>query len=670
MMDKTLLNLCINTIRTLSMDAVQKANSGHPGTPMALAPLSFTLFDKFLRFNPSNPDWPNRDRFVLSAGHASMLLYSTLHLMGYKITIDDIKNFRQLHSICAGHPEYGLAPGIETTTGPLGQGAATSVGMAIAQKWLAERFNKPGFKIIDYRIFAIASDGDMMEGISGEAASIAGHLGLDNLIWIYDNNHITIEGNTSLAFSENVRKRFLAYEWNVRQVDDANNTNLIEDKIKIAIQKKKKPSIIIVNSHIAYGAPTKQDTAEAHGSPLGEEEIRGAKKFYGWDPDKKFFVPEEVNEYTKTAIEKGKKAEQEWNELFDKYEKEYPDLAKEFKMIQNGELPKGWDSGLPTFPADSKPISGRKASNKILNAIAEKIPWIIGGAGDLAPSTLTLLDKTSNIEKGNFTGRNLHYGIREHSMTAITSGLALSKLKAFASTFFIFTDYMKPSIRLAALMKLPVIYILTHDSIGLGEDGPTHQPIEQLAALRAMPDIEVIRPADANEVSVLWKYIIQLKDKPAALILTRQDLPVFDRTKYSPADGALKGGYILADSEGTPEIILIATGSEVYLCVEAYEKLKKEGIKARVVSLPCWSLFDRQSAKYRESVLPKKVKTRVAVEAGSTFGWCHYTGNESTSAVIGMKTFGASANYKDLFKEFGITVETIVKTSKELLNKN
>jgi transketolase len=563
-----------------------------------------------------------------------------------------------------------LAPGIETTTGPLGQGAATSVGMAIAQKWLAARFNKPGFKIFDYRIYVIMSDGDMMEGISGEAASIAGHLGLNNLIWFYDNNHITIEGNTSLAFSENVRKRFLGYNWNVRQVEDANDTELINDKIKIAIQKKKKPSLIIVNSHIAYGAPTKHDTASAHGSPLGEDEVRGAKIFYGWDPDKHFFVPDEVNEYTKSNIEKGNKTEEEWNNLFKKYEKAYPDLAKEFLMMQNGELPDGWDSELPIFPVNSKPISGRKASNKVLNEIAKKIPWIIGGAGDLAPSTLTLLENTSSIEKNKFEGRNLHYGIRENAMTAITSGIALSKLKAFASTFFVFTDYMKPSIRLAALMKLPVIYVLTHDSIGLGEDGPTHQPIEHLAALRAMPCIEVIRPADANEVSVLWKYIINLKNKPAALILTRQDLPVIDRNKYLSADGALKGGYVLADCEGMPEIILIATGSEVYLCIDAYEQLKNDGIKARVVSLPCWSLFDKQPAEYRESVLPKNVKKRIAVEAGSTFGWSHYTGNDNNGRVIGMKTFGASANYKDLYKEFGITVEAIIKTSKELLLKN
>ncbi len=668
-MNKTLFNLCINTIRTLSMDAVQKANSGHPGTPMALAPLAFVLWNKFITHNPSNPDWCNRDRFVLSAGHASILLYSTLHIMGYDISLDDLKDFRQLHSKCAGHPEYGLAPGIETTTGPLGEGAATSVGMAIAQKWLAERFNKPGFNLIDYRIFSILGDGDMMEGISGEAASIAGHLGLNNLIWIYDNNQITIEGNTSLAFSEDVGKRFLAYNWNVQYADDINKTGLLEKKLNTAIQNKEKPNLIIVNSHIAYGSPTKQDTAEAHGSPLGEEEIRATKKFYGWDPDKIFYVPEEVNLYTKSVFDKGLAEEDKWNNLFASYRKQYPELAKEFSLIQKYELPEGWDSDIPEFPSNSKPISGRKSSSIVLNAIAGKIPWLIGGSADLAPSTLTLIENSSSIHKGNYSGRNLHYGIRENAMTAISNGIALSKLKVFASTFFVFSDYAKPSIRLAALMKLPVIYIFTHDSICLGEDGPTHQPIEHLASLRAMPDIEVIRPADANEVSVLWEHIIKLKEKPAALILSRQDMPVIDRTKYASAEGAMRGGYILADCSEISDLILISTGSEVHLCLDVFEQLKSKGINARVVSLPCREIFDDQEEKYKESVLPENVLVRVVVEAGSVFGWEKYIVSQKYSKIIGMESFGASAKPGDLLKEFGFTVELIAKIAEDLLNK-
>ena len=667
-MNQNLDQLCINTIRTLSMDAIQAANSGHPGAPMALAPVAFTLFDRFMKFNPGNPAWINRDRFILSAGHASMLLYSTLHIAGFDITIDDIKSFRQLHGKCAGHPEYGHAPGIEMTTGPLGQGVATSVGFAISQKWLAEHFNKPGYNLIDYKIFAIAGDGCMMEGISGEAASLAGHLGLDNLIWIYDSNRITIEGSTSLAFSEDVAARFIAYGWNVQKVSDANNQEMISKAVLSAQKEKGKPSLIILESHIAYGAPTKQDTHGAHGSPLGEEEIRGAKAFYSWDPDKNFFVPGEVKQYTKEITARGKKQNEEWNEMFSKYESGFPELAKQLKLIQLDELPAGWDSTIPVFEAGIK-ISGRAASGKVLNAIAAKIPFMIGGSADLSPSTLTDLKNEGSFQKTNFSGRNLHFGIREHAMGAIANGIALSGLKTFVSTFLVFSDYTRASIRLSALMNLPVTYIFTHDSIGVGEDGPTHQPVEQIASLRAMPNLEVIRPGDANEVAVLWKYILEAKNTPIALILSRQDLPVFDRIKYAPAEGALKGGYILADSDGTPEVILIATGSEVQLAIDAFEVLKKEGISARVVSMPDWSLYERQSEEYRESVLPTGVRARVAIEAGATFGWSRFVGLPGDGEIIGMRTFGASGTLHSLLEEFGLTVEAVVKISKAVIKR-
>lgn len=660
--------LCINTIRTLSMDAVQAANSGHPGTPMALAPVAFTLYNRFMKFNPSNPDWINRDRFILSAGHASMLLYSTLHINGYGVSLDDIKSFRQLHSKTPGHPEYGHTPGVETTTGPLGQGYATSIGFAIAQKWLAERFNKPGYSLIDYKIYSLGGDGCMMEGISGEAASLAGHLGLDNVIWIYDNNHITIEGNTSLAFSEDVAVRFLAYGWNVLKVNDANNLELLSNAIINAENKKGKPPLIIVDSHIAYGAPTKQDTHGAHGSPLGDSEISATKAFYGW-PDNKFFVPDKVEQYRSAITIRGKKQNDDWDELFARYRNEYPDLAKELELIQIRELPEGWNTSIPTFEAGTK-ISGRAASGKVLNAIALKIPFMIGGSADLSPSTLTDLKNEGSFQKGNFSGRNLHFGIREHAMGAIANGIALSGLKTFASTFLVFSDYARGAIRLSALMNLPVTYIFTHDSIGVGEDGPTHQPIEQVASLRAIPNLEVIRPGDANEVAVLWKYILESKNTPTALILSRQDLPVFDRTKYAPAEGALKGAYILADSDGTPDVIMIATGSEVQLAVDAYERLKSEGIKARVVSMPNWSLYERQSPEYRESVLPSKVRTRVSIEAGSTFGWRRFVGLPGDGEVLGMTTFGASGKLGSLLEEFGLTVENVVKTAKSFIHKS
>lgn len=658
-MKNNLDQLCINTIRTLSMDAVQAANSGHPGTPMALAPVAYTIYDKFMKFNPTNLDWINRDRFILSAGHASMLLYSTLYITGYDVTLDDIKTFRQLHSKCAGHPEYGHTPGVETTTGPLGQGVATSLGFAIAQKWLAARYNKQDFNLIDFKIFALAGDGCMMEGISGEAASLAGHLGLDNLIWFYDNNKITIEGNTNLAFSEDVATRFIAYGWNVQRVGDANDLQILARAIEIANKEKGRPSLIIVDSHIAFGAPTKQDTHGAHGSPLGEDEIKATKKFYGWDPEKKFFVPDEVKQYSQEIIKRGRKQNEEWNQLFAEYEKEYPELAAELKLIMNREMPKDWDCCIPKFEAGTK-ISGRAASSKVLNAIADHIPFMIGGSADLSPSTLTDIKSAKSFEKNNYSGRNLHFGIREHAMGSILNGISLSGLKTFGSTFLVFSDYARSSIRLSALMNLPVTYIFTHDSIGVGEDGPTHQPIEHVASLRAIPNLEVIRPADANEVAVLWKYIMESKNTPTALILSRQDLPVFDRTKYSSAEGALKGGYVLADSEGTPDVILIATGSEVQLAIEAYERLKEERIKARVVSMPNWNLYERQSPEYWESVLPSKVKARVAIEAGSTFGWRRFVGLHGDGEVLGMRTFGASGKINSLLEKFGLTVSSVV----------
>jgi transketolase len=666
-LDSSLKTTIINTIRTLSMDAVQKANSGHPGTPMALAPVAFTIYNDFLKFNPKNPEWANRDRFVLSAGHASMLLYSILHVMGYEVNLYDIKNFRQLHSKTPGHPESGLTPGVEMTTGPLGQGVGTSVGMAIAEKWMKHYFNRPGYEIINYNIFAIASDGCMMEGISHEAASIAGHLGLNNLIWVYDNNSITIEGSTALTFSEDVGARFEAYNWYVQHVQDANDLNALTKSFRNAITESEKPSLIIVDSHIAFGAPHKQDTAEAHGSPLGEDEIRPTKINYGWDPDKHFYVPEEVKRYAKQVIEKGQKLEQEWNRRFAEYAKKYPDLAVQFHQSQKRELPAGWLEELPVFPADEKGLATRQSNGKVLNAVAKKIPWLVGGAADLEPSTKTYIAGSGDFEEGNFNGRNFHFGIREHVMGSIVNGMALSKLRSFGATFFVFTDYMRPAIRLAALMEQPSIFIFTHDSIGLGEDGPTHQPIEHLASLRAMPNLEVIRAADANELSVLWKYILEVKDHPIALVLTRQAVPTIDRIKYATAEGALQGAYILADSNGTPDVILLGTGSEVQLCLKASEKLNKVGIKTRVVSMPCWTLFDKQSQEYKNSVLPQSVKTRIAVEAGSKFGWEKYTGDHGV--IIGLESFGASAPYKELYKAFGLTVENIVESAKKAIEQ-
>jgi transketolase len=660
--------LCINTIRTLSMDAVQKANSGHPGTPMALAPVAYVLWDRFLRHNPANPNWANRDRFVLSNGHASMLLYSLLHLTGYDISLDELKRFRQWGSKTPGHPEYGLTPGVETTTGPLGQGVANSVGMAIAQRWLATHFNRNDQKIVDYRIYAICGDGDLMEGVSQEAGSIAGHLGLSNLLWIYDNNHITIEGNTALAFSDDVAARFMSYHWNVQRVGDANDLDLLTVAIHTALEETDRPSLIIVDSHIAWGAPNKHDTSAAHGEPLGEDEIRLTKARYHWPEDAHFLVPEEAQEHMRQSLERGKEWEAQWSELFASYKQDHAQLAQEFERMQKGELPPGWDSDLPKFPADAKGMAGREASNKVENAIAKKVPWLVGGSADLSPSTKTNLDKEQSFEAGNYSGRNLHFGIREHAMGAILNGMALSKLRAYGSTFLIFSDYMRPPIRLSALMDLPVIYIYTHDSIGLGEDGPTHQPIEQLMSLRAMPRVIVMRPADANEVTEAWRVIMELREEPVVLVLTRQALPTFDRTKYASAEGVRRGAYALADCQGTPELIMMATGSEVQLIVGAYEKLTTEGVRCRVVSMPSWEIFEKQPRDYKDILLPPSVRKRLAVEAGTTLGWKEYVGLDG--CVIARRDFGASAPIKDLLSHFGFTVDHVISEAKAMLGKS
>jgi transketolase len=663
---KDLEQLFITTIRTLSIDAIQKANSGHPGAPMGLAPVAFTLYHHFVRHNPQNPDWLNRDRFVVSNGHASMLLYSTLFLMGYDLSLDDLKQFRQLNSKCPGHPEYGEAPGVEITTGPLGQGVSASVGMAIAQKWLAARYNRPNFKLFDYNVFTLCGDGDLMEGVSAEAASLAGHLRLDNLIWVYDNNHITIEGKASLAFSEDVQKRFEAYHWEVLHVDDANDTESLLHQTRKALQSTR-PVLLIVNSHIGYGSPHLQDTAKVHGSPLGEEEVRLTKEQYGWNPDWVFHVPDEVFEYQKQNQARGKELEEKWNALFARYQKEFPQLAAELALLRDRKLPSNWKASLPRFPADEKGMATRASSGKVLNAIAEAVPYFLGGSADLAPSNKTHIESSSSFSAEDRSGRNFHFGIREHAMGAIVNGMVLSKLRAFAATFFVFSDYMKPAIRMASLMKLPVIYVFTHDSIGVGEDGPTHQPIEHLAALRAMPQIDVFRPADANETRTAWEFAMEQTDRPTALVLTRQNLPTIDREKYAAAEGVKKGGYILADSEGQPRIILIATGSEVNLCLRAYEELKAKGIAARVVSMPSTSVFERQPQSYREQVLPPQVNARIVVEAASPLGWERYVGNQGI--IIGMNTYGKSAPYQQLMEYFGFTVENVVDKALELVVK-
>ncbi len=673
--------ICINTIRTLAMDAVQQANSGHPGTPMAMAPVTYCLWQQFLRFDPNDPIWPNRDRFVLSMGHASALLYAMLHLSQVKavnpeyetlgklsVTLDDIKNFRQLNSKCPGHPEYRWTSGIETTTGPLGQGVATSVGMAIASKWMAQHFNRPGFEMIGFDVYALAGDGCMMEGVSGEAASLAGHLKLSNLCWIYDNNHITIEGNTALAYSDDVATRFIGYGWNVTRVGDANDQEMLARAFRTFQATSDRPTLIIVDSHIAYGAPNKQDTSAAHGEPLGEAEIKLTKKNYGWPEDAKFLVPAGVYErFQELLANRGHSAREAWMTKFEEYKKQHPQLAEQLHQMQKRELPRGWDAEIPTFPADPKGMAGRDASGKVENAIAKRVPWLIGGSADLAPSTKTRLtiDGAGDFEAGSYAGRNFHFGIREHAMGSILNGMSLSKLRAFGSGFLIFSDYMRAPIRLSAIMEIPVVYIFTHDSIGVGEDGPTHQPVEQLISLRAIPGLITMRPGDANEIAEAWRIIMQFRHEPVCLILSRQNIPTFDRTKYAPATGVAKGAYVLADAKGgAPDVILIGTGSEVALCVDAYEKLTAEGIKARVVSMPSWELFEHQSAEYRESVLPASVKARVSVEQASTFGWDRYAGRR-----IGMHTFGASAPLKELQKKFGFTPDAVVAAAKEEMAK-
>jgi transketolase len=684
MTDAELDQLAINTIRTLSIDAVQAANSGHPGTPMALAPLVYTLWNRVMRFDPQDPIWPGRDRFVLSNGHASMLLWSVLYLTDTQavnaeyetlgrpaVTLDDLKRFRQLGSHAPGHPEYHLVSGVETTTGPLGQGIATSVGMAMAQRWLAARYNKPDFPIFDYNIYVVCGDGDLMEGVGSEAASLAGHLGLDNLCWIYDNNHITIEGSTHLAFTEDVALRFTGYGWNIRRVSDANDIAHIEQALATFRDTKGKPTLVILDSHIGYGSPHRHDTAAAHGEPLGVEEAKLTKRAYGWPEDASFLVPDGVREHFAAGVGKrGSVARLEWQDLFTAYRENDPALATEVDEMQRRELPNGWDRELPVFVADVKGIAGREASGKVLNVLAQNLPWLIGGAADLGPSTRTLLtyQGAGDVQAATPGGKNLHFGIREHAMAAILNGLSLSKLRPFGATFLIFSDYARPAIRLAALMELPTIFVFTHDAMGDGEDGPTHQPIEQLASLRAIPGLTLLRPGDANEVVEAYRYIMQLRHRPALLVLSRQPLPTLDRSKYAAASGVARGAYVLADaSEGDPEIILITTGSELSLAIDAHERLVADGIRSRVVSMPSWDIFERETQEYRDSVLPPRVTVRVAIEQASTFGWERYVGTVGT--VIGMHTFGASAPLKALQQEFGFTVENVIATVKSLLRE-
>jgi transketolase len=676
--------LCINTIRTLSIDAVQQANSGHPGTPMALAPLVYTIWNRALKFDPQDPIWPNRDRFVLSNGHASMLLWSALHLTGVQavnadyealgrpsVTLDDIRHFRQLDSKAPGHPEYHWVSGVETTTGPLGQGVATSVGMAIAEKWLAHRYNRPGFDIFNYHTYAVCGDGCLMEGIASEAASLAGHLGLDNLCWIYDNNHITIEGNTRIAFTEDVAARFMAYGWNVLRVGDANDIDRVEHALDVFRKTTGRPTFIVLDSHIGYGSPHKQDTSAAHGEPLGEEEVRLCKRAYGFPEDEKFFIPEGVYDHFSAGIGKrGADARKNWTDLFESYRAQYPDLAVEVDLMQKRELPTGWDRNLPVFPADAKGIAGRDASGKTLNVLAQNIPWFLGGSADLGPSNKTLFTYpgAGDFQADSPGGKNLHFGIREHAMAAIVNGLSLSKLRAFGASFFIFSDYARPAIRLAALMELPSNFIFTHDAMGDGEDGPTHQPIEHLISLRAIPGLITLRPGDANEVVEAYRFIIQQQHQPAVMALSRQPLPTLDRKKYASASGVAQGAYVLADaSGGNPEVIVIASGSELSIAIDAHETLVAEGVRSRVVSMPSWEIFEHQPQAYRHSVLPPNVKARVAVEQGSILGWDRYVGN--SGRVIGMNTFGASAPLKALQKKFGFEPNQVVTAAKEQLKK-
>ncbi len=679
---KQLDTLCVNTIRTLAIDAVQQANSGHPGAPMGLAPVTYCLWQEFLNYDPEDPTWLNRDRFVLSNGHASMLLYAMLHLAGVRevdknnevlkelaVPMEQIKRFRQLGSRTPGHPESHITSGVETTTGPLGQGVGNSLGMAIGAKWLAANFNRPEFEIFNYNVYALCSDGDLMEGIGGEAASLAGHLKLSNLCWIYDHNNVTLDGPASWSFSEDVATRFFGYGWNVTRVADANDLEMLARAFEVFKKTTDRPTLIIVDSHIGYGSPHKQDTNAAHGEPLGEEEVRLVKKFYGWPEDAKFLVPDGVREHFQDGIgSRGADARAQWSKTFAEYSRKYPELADQLHLMQRRKLPSGWDKNLPVFPADAKGVATRESSGKVLNVLAQNIPWLIGGSADLATSNKTTLkfEGAGDFQSGHYAGRNLHFGVREHVMGASVNGLVVSGIRGFGATFFNFSDYMRASIRLSALMEIPSIFIFTHDSIGLGEDGPTHQPIEQLASLRAMPNLVVIRPGDANEVVEAWKIIAQLQHQPVALVLSRQALPTLDRTKYNAASGTTKGAYVLADAPGgKPDVILMGTGSEVALCVEAYEKLKAEGIKARVVSMPSWTIFEQQDTAYKEGVLPSSVTARVSVEMAATFGWERYVGTKGR--MIGMHRFGASAPLKDLLKFFGFTADAVVAEARKAI---
>ena len=676
--------LSINTIRTLAIDAVQQANSGHPGAPMGLAPMVYSLWQKYLRYDPADPTWPNRDRFVLSAGHASMLLYATLHLAGVRlvnaqgeitndlaVSMEEIKRFRQVDSRTPGHPESHLTTGVETTTGPLGQGAGNSVGMAIASKWLGENYNKTGLEIFDFNVYAVCGDGDLMEGVACEAASLAGHLKLSNLCWVYDNNRVTLDGPAAWSFSEDVATRFAGYGWNVTRVTDANDLEMIARGYENFLKTKDRPTLIIVDSHIGYGSPHKQDSYEAHGEPLGEAEVKLVKKNYGWPEDAKFLVPDGVYDQFKNGVGKsGAQAHAAWRNRFEEYKKRFPQEADQINRMLAGKLPDGWDKDLPSFPADPKGMATRESSGKTLNVLAKNIPWFIGGSADLAKSNKTNLtfEGAGEFLPNEYRGRNIHFGVREHAMGAAINGMTLSRLRAFSGTFFNFSDYMRPSMRLGALMEIPAIYIFTHDSIGLGEDGPTHQPVEQLASLRAMPNMMVLRPADANEVVEAYKVILQHTHGPCSLVLTRQAVPTFDRARYAPASGVAKGAYVLADAAGgKPDVILMASGSEVSLCVDAQEKLNAAGIKARVVSMPCWELYEQQDAAYKTSVLPPEVTTRVAVEMASTFGWERYTGEKGK--ILGMHSFGASAPLKDLLKKFGFSANNVVAAAREVLGK-
>jgi len=674
--------LCINTIRTLAIDAVQQANSGHPGAPMGLAPVAYSLWQEVLRYDPEDPLWPNRDRFVLSAGHASMLLYATLYLAGVRyvnpegeitkelsVSLDQIKRFRQLDSRTPGHPESFITTGVETTTGPLGQGAGNSVGMAIAERWLAATYNRPGFEIFNYNIYTICGDGDLMEGVASEAASLAGHLKLSNLCWIYDNNRVTLDGPASWSFSEDVMTRFVGYGWNVTRVSDANDLDMLGRAYKTFLDTNDRPTLIVVDSHIGYGSPHKQDSSEAHGEPLGVEEVRLAKKSYGWPEDAKFLVPEGVVEHFREGVGKrGFEVRAKWDRLFSDYTGKYPELADQINRMQRRELPDGWDKNLPSFPADGKGIATRESAGKVLNVLAQNVPWLIGGSADLGNSNKTTLkyEGAGDFSSTSHKGKNLHFGVREHAMGAAMNGMSVSKLRPFGGTFFNFSDYLRPTIRLAALMETPVIHVFTHDSIGLGEDGPTHQPIEQLASLRAVPNTIVLRPGDANEVVEAWKIAMQTTHGPVLLVLSRQAIPTLDRSKYASAAGVAKGAYVLADAPGgKPSVILMASGSELSLCVDAYEKLKAEGINARVVSMPSWEIFEKQDAAYKESVLPASVAARVSVELGATLGWERYVSPKGQ--MVGMHRFGASAPWKDLQKKFGFTTDTVLDAARKAI---